>query len=149
MRAIDVFRDSEFHPLSTKGTTAIKVGLRPSERCHGEEVERAFSPLQELVHLVRLYEEHDTGSQRDLLAVQDHDPVALGHDQLVIPFVTMHGGIPALSNDELVHRGLSRSVFAADERFHLLVVAAFRQKANRGYRAQVGRQEETGYTRRS
>src|SRR5438309_3649702 len=29
MRAIDVFCDSEFHPLPTKGTTAIKVGLRP------------------------------------------------------------------------------------------------------------------------
>src|SRR5205823_2007704 len=46
MRAIDVFRDSEFHPLSTKGTTAIKVGLGASERRHGEEVERVFSTLQ-------------------------------------------------------------------------------------------------------
>src|SRR5438034_9542534 len=117
MRAIDVFRDSEFHPLSTKGTTAIKVGLRPSERCHGEEVERAFSPLQELVHLVRLYDEHDTGSQRELLAVQDLDPVAVGDDQLVIPCVTMQGGIPALSNGELVQRWLSRSVVAAGGRF--------------------------------
>src|SRR5437870_5293945 len=92
-----------------------------SERCHGEEVERAFSPLQKLVHLVRLHEEHDAGSQRDLLAVQDDDPEPFGHDQLVVPFVTMHRGVPALSDDQLVHRGLSGPVFATDERFHLHV----------------------------
>src|SRR5437870_6017204 len=115
-----------------------------SERCHGEEVERAFSPLQKLVHLVRLHEEHDAGSQRELLAVQDHDPEPFGHDQLMVPFVTMHGGIPALSDDELVHRGLSGPVLAADERFHLRVVAAFLQKTNRGDRPNVGRVQAAG-----
>src|SRR5467141_1833218 len=135
MCAIDVLRDSEFHPLPTKGTTAIKVGLRPSERRHSEEVERALSLLQELVHLVRLNEEHDAGSQRDLLAVQDYDSAALGYDQLVVPFVT-------------VHRGVSRPVFATDERFHLHVVAAFFQKANRGDRPNMGRVQAARETRR-
>src|SRR5467141_2442800 len=148
MCAIDVLRDSEFHPLPTKGTTAIKVGLRPSERRHSEEVERALSLLQELVHLVRLNEEHDARSQRDLLAVQDYDSAALGYDQLVVPFVTVHRRVAALSDDELVHRGLSRPVFATDERFHLHVVAAFLQKANRGDRPNMGRVQAARETRR-
>jgi len=95
MSAIDIFRDSEFHPSSTKGTTAIKVGVRPSERRHGEEVERALSPLKELVLLVRLHEEHDARSQRDLLPVEDHDPAASSR-RADAPLVAVHRGVAAL-----------------------------------------------------
>src|SRR5437879_118044 len=108
--AIDVFRDPEFHRGSTKGAAAIKVGVTPSDRRHGDEAEGPVSPLEELVVLVALDQDDGSGAERDLLAVEDQEPAALRHDELMVPLVAMRRGIPALPDDQLMQRGLSRSV---------------------------------------
>src|SRR2546430_7000255 len=116
-----------------------RLACGPSERCHCDKMERGFPSLQELVVLIRLYKQHETGSQRDLLAVHDHDPAPFGHDELMVPLVAVHRGVAALSDDQLMHRGLPGAVLATDELFHPHVVTAFLQKANRGDRPDMGR----------
>src|SRR5207249_63890 len=60
--------------------------------------------------------------------VEDHEAATLRHDQLVIPVVSVHRGVAAFPDDQLVHRGLPRAVLPADELPHLHVAAAFLQE---------------------
>ena len=75
--------------------------------------------------LVALDQDDGSVAERDLLAVEDQEPAALRHDELMVPLVAMRRGISALPDDQLMQRGLSRSVLAADELLHLHVATAF------------------------
>jgi hypothetical protein len=95
-----------------------------------EEDERCSPALEELMMLVRLHEEHDTGPQLDSLSVDDGFAAAARHNELVIPGVGVHRGVAALAYDELVHRGLASPVLMSDELSHPDIVAPFLQEAD-------------------
>src|SRR5881409_2399230 len=89
-----------------------------SQRRHREEHERRAPALLEPMFLASRDHQDVPRLQSRLPALQGQCPAPRGHEDLMLPVMTMNGRPTALLNADLVQGGLFRAVLPSRELFH-------------------------------